>query len=63
MPDGERLIHTDGTGFISENLAKKCPSRIIMGKKSKVGTLVPELAISFTETYILTVWMIFWEFC
>ncbi|CAN6247731.1 unnamed protein product [Urochloa humidicola] len=33
--DGERWIHTDGTGFISENLAKKCPSRIINGKKSK----------------------------
>ncbi|KAG2570673.1 hypothetical protein PVAP13_7KG095700 [Panicum virgatum] len=28
-------IHTDGTGFISENLAKKCPNRIIKGKKSK----------------------------
>ncbi|ONM18875.1 putative RNA-dependent RNA polymerase 5 [Zea mays] len=36
MLDGKRLIHTDGTGFISENLAKKCPSRIIKGKKSKV---------------------------
>ncbi|WVZ83865.1 hypothetical protein U9M48_030961 [Paspalum notatum var. saurae] len=35
MKDGERRIHTDGTGFISENLAKKCPNRIIMGKKSK----------------------------
>ncbi|OQU81143.1 hypothetical protein SORBI_3006G016700 [Sorghum bicolor] len=35
MSDGKRLIHTDGTGFISENLAKKCPSRIVKGKKSK----------------------------
>ncbi|CAL5033684.1 unnamed protein product [Urochloa decumbens] len=33
--DGKRWIHTDGTGFISENLAKKCPNRIIFGKKSK----------------------------
>ncbi|KAF8650247.1 hypothetical protein HU200_064005 [Digitaria exilis] len=33
--DGKRLIHTDGTGFISENLAKICPNRIIKGKKSK----------------------------
>ncbi|KAG2481636.1 hypothetical protein PVAP13_J128760 [Panicum virgatum] len=31
----KRLIHTDGTGFISENLAKKCPNRIIKRKKSK----------------------------
>ncbi|PUZ46203.1 hypothetical protein GQ55_7G031800 [Panicum hallii var. hallii] len=35
ITDGKRLIHTDGTGFISENLAKKCPNRIIKGKKSK----------------------------
>jgi len=34
-------IHTDGTGFISENLAKKCPNIIIKGKKSKVCTLGP----------------------
>lgn len=39
--DGKRLIHTDGTGFISENLAKICPNRIIKGKKSKVCTLGP----------------------
>lgn len=37
--DGERLIHTDGTGYISENLAKKCPKRIIKGMKSQVCTL------------------------
>jgi hypothetical protein len=41
ITDGKRLIHTDGTGFISENLAKKCPNRIIKGKKSKVCTLGP----------------------
>ncbi|KAK8448414.1 hypothetical protein SEVIR_7G003552v4 [Setaria viridis] len=35
IEDGKRWIHTDGTGFISENLAKKCPNRIISGKKSK----------------------------
>jgi len=41
ITDEKRLIHTDGTGFISENLAKKCPNRIIKGKKSKVCTLGP----------------------
>ncbi|KAL6838695.1 hypothetical protein ACP4OV_031409 [Aristida adscensionis] len=30
---GERLIHTDGTGFISENLAEKCPVKIVKGMK------------------------------
>ena len=51
MSDGKRLIHTDGTGFISENLAKKCPSRVIKGKKSKVCTLGPVLVSFFTKTY------------
>ncbi|ONM18877.1 putative RNA-dependent RNA polymerase 5 [Zea mays] len=46
MLDGKRLIHTDGTGFISENLAKKCPSRIIKGKKSKVYMHQGETTIS-----------------
>lgn len=27
----ERMIHTDGTGFISEDLAVKCPKNIYRG--------------------------------
>lgn len=30
--NGEEMIHTDGTGFISEDLAKKCPRRIQKGR-------------------------------
>ncbi|WVZ83827.1 hypothetical protein U9M48_030926 [Paspalum notatum var. saurae] len=48
MKDGERRIHTDGTGFISENLAKKCPNRIIMGKKSKVRLFYNGYAVKGT---------------
>lgn len=29
--DGDPLIHTDGTGFISEDLAMKCPKNIYKG--------------------------------
>ncbi|XP_021641706.2 probable RNA-dependent RNA polymerase 5 isoform X2 [Hevea brasiliensis] len=30
--DGKYLIHTDGTGFISEDLALKCPKKVHKGK-------------------------------
>ncbi|KAF0915964.1 hypothetical protein E2562_000600 [Oryza meyeriana var. granulata] len=30
--DGERLIHTDGTGLVSEDLALNCPTSIFKGK-------------------------------
>lgn len=30
--DGEALIHTDGTGFISEDLALKCPTYVYKEK-------------------------------
>ncbi|KAJ9538781.1 hypothetical protein OSB04_031514 [Centaurea solstitialis] len=33
--DGERLIHTDGTGFISEDLAIQCAKDFIEGKGKK----------------------------
>jgi len=59
-------IHTDGTGFISENLAKKCPNRIIKGKKSKVCTLGPiSTACQFflkkllVINHIFNLWIIF----
>ncbi|KAK2650448.1 hypothetical protein Ddye_017937 [Dipteronia dyeriana] len=32
--DGKPLIHTDGTGFISEDLALKCPRNVFKGKCS-----------------------------
>ncbi|KAK1592184.1 hypothetical protein Q3G72_020916 [Acer saccharum] len=32
--DGKPLIHTDGTGFISEDLALKCPKNVFKGKCS-----------------------------
>ncbi|KAK0572333.1 hypothetical protein LWI29_030053 [Acer saccharum] len=32
--DGKPLIHTDGTGFISEDLALKCPKNVLKGKCS-----------------------------
>eukprot|EP00252_Welwitschia_mirabilis_P009774 TRINITY_DN2264_c0_g1_i5.p1 TRINITY_DN2264_c0_g1~~TRINITY_DN2264_c0_g1_i5.p1 ORF type:complete len:908 (-),score=178.98 TRINITY_DN2264_c0_g1_i5:35-2476(-) len=33
--NGEPLIHTDGTGFISEDLASKIPVNVINGKQSE----------------------------
>lgn len=33
--DGERLIHTDGTGYIAEDLAMKCPKDIFRAKYVK----------------------------
>uniref|UniRef100_A0A0D9UXX7 RNA-dependent RNA polymerase n=1 Tax=Leersia perrieri TaxID=77586 RepID=A0A0D9UXX7_9ORYZ len=38
--DGEPLIHTDGTGFISEDLAQKCPTSIFKGKCLKSQGIV-----------------------
>ncbi|KAG8045592.1 hypothetical protein GUJ93_ZPchr0008g11729 [Zizania palustris] len=32
LRDGEPLIHTDGTGLISEDLALKCPTSVLKGK-------------------------------
>lgn len=54
-----RLIHTDGTGFISEDLAKKCPKGIIKVIKFKfvLLPLAPQLAsIYFKETYLNFRW-------
>lgn len=33
--DGERLIHTDGTGYIAEDLAMRCPKDIFSAKYVK----------------------------
>ncbi|KAE8778385.1 hypothetical protein D1007_48730 [Hordeum vulgare] len=38
--DGELLIHTDGTGLISEDLAKKCPPIMYKGKLLKPQPLL-----------------------
>ncbi|KAM0921110.1 hypothetical protein ACQ4PT_007016 [Festuca glaucescens] len=40
---GEALIHTDGTGLISEDLAKKCPSSVFTGNLSRTDDLQPLL--------------------
>lgn len=37
--DGKPLIHTDGTGFISEDLALKCPINIYKGQHFNSGNL------------------------
>ena len=29
---GEKLIHTDGTGFVSFDIANRCPSSVFKGK-------------------------------
>ncbi|XP_019052370.1 PREDICTED: probable RNA-dependent RNA polymerase 3 isoform X1 [Nelumbo nucifera] len=37
---GEPLIHTNGTGFISEDLALKCPMNVVKGKNLKQGEIM-----------------------
>ncbi|KAK1358108.1 hypothetical protein POM88_051364 [Heracleum sosnowskyi] len=37
--DGDLLIHTDGTGFISEDLARKCPSALLSARYLKNNSL------------------------
>ncbi|KAJ4838997.1 hypothetical protein Tsubulata_021451 [Turnera subulata] len=37
--DGKLLIHTDGTGFISEDLAFKCPKNVYKGNCLDAGNL------------------------
>ncbi|KAL6627250.1 hypothetical protein ACP70R_030976 [Stipagrostis hirtigluma subsp. patula] len=39
MKDGEPLIHTDGTGLISFDLAEKCPTSVFMGNLLKAHEL------------------------
>ena len=53
--DRERLIHTDGTGFISEDLMKKCPAIIIKGMKLQVCTLAnSSTACLYFKLYFIT---------
>ncbi|KAL5220095.1 hypothetical protein ABZP36_024808 [Zizania latifolia] len=40
LRDGEPLIHTDGTGRISEDLALKCPTSVLKGKFLKPQDIV-----------------------
>jgi len=37
--DGESLIHTDGTGLISVDLARECPTSIFKGNFLKACDL------------------------
>ncbi|KAK9101032.1 hypothetical protein Scep_024462 [Stephania cephalantha] len=41
--DRKALIHTDGTGFISQDLALKCPSNIVKGSSLHHGVFEPLL--------------------
>ncbi|KAK9130977.1 hypothetical protein Sjap_011464 [Stephania japonica] len=41
--DRKALIHTDGTGFISQDLASKCPRNIVKGSSSHHGGFEPLL--------------------
>ncbi|CAN6456713.1 unnamed protein product [Victoria cruziana] len=60
--DGKPLIHTDGTGFISEDLALRCPSEVIKGqfekkknmlcKRRRCGAEDPPLLIQFRLFYM-----------
>ncbi|XP_065849771.1 probable RNA-dependent RNA polymerase 5 [Euphorbia lathyris] len=44
--DGKLLIHTDGTGFISEDLALKCQNHVLKGKCLN-ASIVENLLIQF----------------
>ncbi|XP_020536474.1 probable RNA-dependent RNA polymerase 5 isoform X3 [Jatropha curcas] len=37
--DGKPRIHTDGTGFISEDLASKCPKNVFKGKSNNASNI------------------------
>lgn len=45
--DGDLLIHTDGTGFISEDLAMKYPRGCYNAKYLKVGNLEVRILIHY----------------
>ncbi|CAK9141389.1 unnamed protein product [Ilex paraguariensis] len=48
--DGERLIHTDGTGYISEDLAMRCPEDFYNAKYIKDDNFQKVLELRGTET-------------
>jgi RNA-dependent RNA polymerase len=39
LKHGEVLIHTDGTGLISEDLAKRCPTSVFKGNSLRTHDL------------------------
>ncbi|XP_044347912.1 probable RNA-dependent RNA polymerase 3 [Triticum aestivum] len=43
LSHGEPLIHTDGTGLISEDIANKCPTSVVKGNFSRTPDLQPLL--------------------
>lgn len=50
--EGKPLIHTTGTGFISEDLAMKCPTGIFRGKASKPFELQDNMDFDENDTLI-----------
>ncbi|XP_042480809.1 probable RNA-dependent RNA polymerase 3, partial [Macadamia integrifolia] len=47
--DGKPLVHTDGTGFISEDLALKCPRNIFKGTYRNQGDIKETRALTELE--------------
>ncbi|XP_066339766.1 probable RNA-dependent RNA polymerase 3 isoform X1 [Miscanthus floridulus] len=50
--EGKPLIHTTGTGFISEDLAMKCPTGVFRGKASKPFELQDNMDLDENDTLI-----------
>jgi RNA-dependent RNA polymerase len=51
VQDGKDLIHTDGTGLISVDLARNCPSSIFKGNFLKVCDLLFLANASFSVNH------------
>ncbi|KAJ4951634.1 hypothetical protein NE237_028466 [Protea cynaroides] len=50
--DGKLLLHTDGTGFLSEDLALKCPSTVLRGMCQNHGEIKETLGLTELEQII-----------
>ncbi|KAK3160629.1 hypothetical protein QOZ80_1BG0062120 [Eleusine coracana subsp. coracana] len=60
---GKRLIHTDGTGLISVDLAMKCSTSVFKGKFSKDAVDSEELQRSTAEHPLLMQFRMFYNGC
>ncbi|KAJ7973799.1 RNA-dependent RNA polymerase [Quillaja saponaria] len=62
--NGEPRIHTDGTGFISEDLALLCPRKVTKGKSTKHEIIKNELeALTTREPPLLIQFRLFHKGC
>jgi len=55
--DGEPLIHTDGTGFISFDLAVKCPTSVFKGnflKAHEVQVCTPPTTLPHPPSLLIS---------